>query len=62
MPTVPHQFAAYLEAFAKLDLRVAACREWRPRDIETPAPPKALKRGPDFPLLVEFSLAPLIRQ
>lgn len=27
MPTVPHQFADYLRAFAALELRVAGCRE-----------------------------------
>ena len=56
MPAFPHQFAAYLSAFSKSDLRIEACREWRPCDLGTPAPLKALKRGPDFPLVVEFSL------
>jgi malonyl-CoA O-methyltransferase len=58
MPTAPHEFAGFLEAFARLDLRVEQCREWRPRDIATAAavPLKALKRGPDHPLVVEFLL------
>jgi malonyl-CoA O-methyltransferase len=56
MPTFPHQFAAYLDAFAATGLRVTACREWRPRDLGEAMPAKALKRGPDFPLLVEFAL------
>jgi hypothetical protein len=30
--------------------------EWRPRDFCGPLPAKVLKRGSDFPLLVEFSL------
>ena len=58
MPTVAHQFPDYLAAFAQLDLRVERCREWRPRDIGSPSPLKAMKRGPDFPMVVEFSLRP----
>lgn len=56
MPTFAHSFADYLNAFAALDLRVARCREWRPRDFAAPAPAKALKRGADHPLIVEFAL------
>ena len=56
MPTVPHRFSDYLNAFAREHLRVAACREWRPRDWGKGVPAKALKRGPDFPLIVEFAL------
>jgi malonyl-CoA O-methyltransferase len=55
MPTYPHRFCDYLNAFAGAGLRLNACREWRPRDFGSPAPLKALKRGPDFPLVVEFS-------
>ncbi|MCC7049137.1 MAG: class I SAM-dependent methyltransferase [Alphaproteobacteria bacterium] len=57
MPTFAHCFADYLNAFAALDLRVAHCREWRPRDFAVPAPDKALRRGADHPLVVEFVLA-----
>lgn len=57
MPAYPHQFADYLNAFSAARLRTARCTEWRPRDLgEVPAPLKALKRGPDFPMLVEFVL------
>lgn len=56
MPTFPHDFSDYLNAAAALGLRVAECKEWRPRDFKGPAPDKVFKRGPDFPLLVEFSL------
>lgn len=58
MPAYPHQFAGYLTAFHAARLHVAKCREWRPRDLgELPgAPLKAMKRGPDFPMLVEFVL------
>ncbi|MXP64209.1 class I SAM-dependent methyltransferase [Roseomonas sp. M0104] len=56
MPSFPHGFADYLNTFAALDLRLLRCREWRPRDLGDGLPPKVLKRGPDFPLLVEFAL------
>lgn len=58
MPTFAHSFADYLNAFAALDLRVQSCREWRPRDFAVPAPEKALRRGPDHPLVVAFSVRP----
>lgn len=56
MPTFPHRFSDYLNATAEIGLHIAKCREWRPRDFHGPIPNKVLKRGPDFPLLVEFSL------
>ncbi|MBY6242891.1 class I SAM-dependent methyltransferase [Methylosinus sp. Sm6] len=56
MPTFPHAFSDYLNTAASVGLRVAKCREWRPRDFRGPLPAKVLKRGSDFPLLVEFSL------
>lgn len=58
MPTFPHSFAEYLTAAANAGLRVSECREWRPRDLRQPVPAKLLKRGPDIPLLVEFTLCP----
>lgn len=56
MPTVAHGFPDYLTAFIDLDLRLTACREWRPRDLAGDIPAKVMKRGADVPLLVEFSL------
>jgi malonyl-CoA O-methyltransferase len=56
MPTVPHQFDAYLNAFAKVGLVVRRCREWRPVDVGNPRPLQSLRRGPDFPLTLEFVL------
>ncbi|ATR20172.1 SAM-dependent methyltransferase [Roseomonas mucosa] len=56
MPTVAHGFADYLNGFAALELRLLACREWRPRDFGGALPDRVLKRGPDHPLLVEFRL------
>jgi malonyl-CoA O-methyltransferase len=57
MPTYPHQFSNYLQAIASAGLRVVECREWRARDLDVPVPVKAVKRGPDFPMLVEFRLS-----
>jgi len=56
MPSFAHGIADYLNAFAALGLTVASCREWRARDLGEGAPSRALKRGPDHPLLLEFSL------
>jgi len=56
MPTFAHSFSDYLNAFAELELRVSACREWRPRDFSDVATDKMLKRGADHPLLVQFTL------
>lgn len=58
MPTVPHRFADWLTAIAAAGLHAAGCREWRPRDFAGPVPERALKRGPDTPLVVEFALEP----
>lgn len=56
MPTFPHSFSDYINAVAEAGLSITACRERRPCDFQGPVPNKVLKRGPDFPLLVEFSL------
>jgi ubiquinone/menaquinone biosynthesis C-methylase UbiE len=60
MPTVAHSFAGWLNAFATAGLTVAHCREWRggPLAAEAPGPiaPKLVKRGPDFPVLIDFEL------
>ena len=56
MPTFPHQFEAYLNAFAGLGLHTVSCREWRPDDVGNPAPLQRLKRGPTTPMAVEFLL------
>ncbi|HZH27625.1 MAG TPA: methyltransferase domain-containing protein [Azospirillaceae bacterium] len=58
MPTFAHRFCDHLNAFAGAGLRVDACREWRPRDLGPSVPAKVLKRGPDVPLVVEFSAVP----
>jgi len=58
MPTFAHRFCDYIEATVTVGLGIAACREWYPRDFQGAVPAKVLKRGPDAPLLVEFSLRP----
>ncbi len=58
MPTVAHEFSGYIAAFAAAGLRLTGCREWRPRDLGASVPPKALKRGPDLPLAVQFGAVP----
>jgi malonyl-CoA O-methyltransferase len=56
MPTYPHQFDAYLNAFAKVGLGVQRSKEWKPVDVGNPPPLRNLRRGPDFPLTLEFTL------
>ena len=58
MPTVAHEFSSYVVSFATAGLRLTGCREWRPRDLGTAAPPKAFKRGPDLPLIVQMWASP----
>lgn len=58
MPTFAHRFGDYLNTFAALGLAVENCREWCPRDLAAPVPPKVLKRGMDVPLAVQFILQP----
>lgn len=57
MPSFPHQFADYLNAFAEVGLIVQRCQEWRPADVGNPAPFHRLERGPQSPLTLEFGLA-----
>lgn len=56
MPTYPHQFDAYLNAFAGIGLSVQRCKEWKPIDVGNPPPLQGLRRGPEFPLTLEFTL------
>ena len=58
MPTVAHELSSYVVAFATAGLRLAGCQEWRLRDLGTAAPPKAFKRGPDLPLIVQMWASP----
>jgi len=56
MPTFPHRFCDYVDAARRVGLAIATCREWRPRDFDGETPAKVFKRGPNVPLLVEFTL------
>jgi malonyl-CoA O-methyltransferase len=57
MPTYPHRFSDFLNVFAAIGARFDSCREWRPSDIAGPVPAKALKRGPETPIVVSFGLS-----
>ncbi len=60
MPVVAHGFADHINALAGAGFVVKACREWRPRDLAAllpvgqSLPAKVMKRGADFPLLLEL--------
>ncbi|MCI0756493.1 class I SAM-dependent methyltransferase [Teichococcus vastitatis] len=54
MPVVAHGIADHLNGFARAGLRVAACREWRPRDFGGDRPARLLKRGEAMPILIAF--------
>lgn len=58
MPTAAHEFSGYVAALLAAGFHVAGCREWRPRDLGPAAPPKALKRGPDLPLVIQLWAVP----
>lgn len=59
MPTYVHTFEDYSEAFRQVGVAITCCREWRPSDVGNPPPLQGLKRGPEAPLALEFSLDPL---
>lgn len=62
MPTVAHTVSGYLNAFAAAGLVVTDCREWRGGALAEGAPEavaaKLIKRGTDFPILIDFELRP----
>ena len=60
MPAFPHQFQDYMNVFPMAGLRVEVCREWRPVDAGNPPPLQGLKRGPEFPLTLQFLLVPAL--
>lgn len=60
MPAFPHQFQDYLNVLSIAGLRVEACREWRPVDVGNPPHLQGLKRGPQFPLTLQFLLVPAL--
>jgi malonyl-CoA O-methyltransferase len=55
MPTVAHDFSSYVDALLATDFRITACREWRPRDLGSSLPVKVLMRGPNLPLVLQFT-------
>lgn len=56
MPVFAHRMADYVAAFVANDLRILACREWRPADLGPDVPARVLKRGADFPIVVEWRI------
>jgi malonyl-CoA O-methyltransferase len=58
MPAFAHPFQDWLAAFGQADLRVAGLKEWQARDFGTDAPAKILRRGPDWPWVVDWTLSP----
>jgi malonyl-CoA O-methyltransferase len=58
MPAFAHPFQDWLAAFDQAGLRVTGLKEWQARDFGTDAPAKILRRGPDWPWVVEWTLSP----
>jgi malonyl-CoA O-methyltransferase len=59
MPAFAHPFQDWLAAFEQAGLRVAGLKEWQARDFGTDAPAKILRRGPDWPWVVDWTLSPV---
>ncbi len=59
MPTFSHPFQDWLAAFESSGLRVCALKEWQARDLGPAAPAKTLRRGPDWPWVVDWTLSPV---
>lgn len=58
MPAFAHPFQDWLAAFDQAGLRVAGLKEWQARDFGIDAPAKILRRGPDWPWVVDWTLSP----
>jgi ubiquinone/menaquinone biosynthesis C-methylase UbiE len=58
MPTFPHQFEAWISAFAGAGLQIESFKEWLTRDFSALAPAKLRRRPPEWPWLVDFTLKP----
>lgn len=58
MPAFAHPFQDWLEAFDQAGLRVAGLKEWQARDLGTDAPAKIMRRGLDWPWVVDWTLSP----
>jgi malonyl-CoA O-methyltransferase len=53
-----HPFQDWLSAFERSGLRVDRLKEWQARDLGTEAPAKTLRRGLDWPWVVDWTLSP----
>ncbi|MCA3692588.1 class I SAM-dependent methyltransferase [Aquidulcibacter sp.] len=58
MPAFAHPFQDWLAAFTEAGLRLDGLKEWRARDLGPDAPPKILRRGLDWPWVVDWTLSP----
>ncbi len=58
MPAFAHPFQDWLAAFDQASLRVAGLKEWQARDFGRDAPAKILRRGLDWPWVVDWTLSP----
>jgi len=58
MPAFAHLFQNWFAAFDQASLSVADLKEWQARDFGTDAPAKILRRGPDWPWVVDWTLSP----
>lgn len=58
MPAFAHPFQDWLGTFTEVGLRVDGLKEWRARDLGPDAPSKILRRGPDWPWVVDWTLSP----
>lgn len=58
MPAFAHPFQDWLAVFDRIGLRVDRLKEWQARDLGAAAPAKILRRGPDWPWVVDWTLSP----
>ena len=58
MPAFAHPFQDWMAGFTQAGLRVDGLKEWRACDLGPDAPPKILRRGPNWPWLVDWTLSP----
>jgi ubiquinone/menaquinone biosynthesis C-methylase UbiE len=59
MPAFAHPFQDWLAAINRSGLRVTGLKEWQARDLGADAPAKILRRGPDWPWVVDWTLSPV---
>lgn len=58
MPAFAHSFQDWLQAFGRVGLGVSELKEWHGADLGAEVPAKILRRGPDWPWIVDWTLSP----